>query len=94
VRGECSEGPLLAACYSSFSGRIESVGGYSRIENSRRFISISSPRWPVFNPWILCGVDFPLSISSSSTFHHSDDQRPLVATVPRGSGALSFDSRS
>jgi hypothetical protein len=70
------------------------VGGDSCIEYCRRFVSVSSPRWPVFNPWILCGVDFPSNISSSSTFHHSDDQRPLVATVPRGSAALSFDSRS
>lgn len=94
VRGEGSEGPLLAVCYSSCSGRIESVEGDSFIENSRQFVSVSSPRWPVLNPRILCGVDFPSSISSSSTFHHSDDQRHLVATVPRGSAVLSFDSRS
>jgi len=48
----------------------------------------------VFNPRILCGVDFTSSISSPSTFKHSDKQRPLKATVPRGSAALSFDSRS
>jgi hypothetical protein len=87
VRGEGSRGPLLAVCYSSYSVRSDSVEGDSCIEYSTRFFSVSSRRWPVFNPWILCRVDFPSSISSSSTFHHSDYQRPLEATVPRGSAA-------
>jgi len=94
VRGEGSGGPLFAVCSSRCSGRIESVEGDSCIENNRRFVSVSSPRRRVFNPRILCGVDFTSSISSPSTFQHCDDQRPMKATVPRGSAALSFDLRS
>jgi hypothetical protein len=52
------------------------------METSRLLFSVSSLRWPVFKPRILCEVDFPSSISSPSTFHHSDDQKPLEATVP------------
>lgn len=58
---------------------LRTVGGSSQCRHLR---------WPVLNPRILCGVDFPSSIGSSSTFHHSDYQRPLEATVPRGSAAL------
>lgn len=48
----------------------------------------------MFNYRVLCGVDFPSSISSPSTFHHSDDQRPLEATVLRGSVVQPYDLRS
>jgi len=64
VVGEGSEDSLLAVCYSRYSDRIVSVEGDGCVENSRRFVSVSSPRWPVFDPTILCGADFPSSFSS------------------------------
>jgi hypothetical protein len=84
VRGEGSVGPLPVA-----AAKWED----SYIKNSRRFVAVSSPRRLVFSPRILRGVEFSPSISSLSSFHHCDDQRPFEATVPRDSAVLYFDVR-